>query len=155
MAHKHGRCVIPTVALVKLRETLPEPEWCPFGGAGEGGGGAYTTLFFFHCLRAMFPLVPSAGSHQETEIHQELTSPFNRANNELPQKGQPSLSQTPFLRRCGSGEGGRDEGAGGWVWPVQMKVRAGAVNHGHTWRPPSELLSGLARFNTVWMLHKL
>lgn len=74
MAYKHDHCVIPTVARLKPRETLPEPEWSPLGG---------TTLFFFHCLDSMFPLVESAGSNQETEIHEKLTSSFYRSNNEM------------------------------------------------------------------------
>ena len=46
-------------------------------------GGGETTLFFFHCLNSMFPLGPSTGSEQESEIHEKLTSSFYRSNNEM------------------------------------------------------------------------
>lgn len=115
MAYKHGHCVIPTVALLKQRETLPEPEWSPLGGG--------TTLFFFHCLNSMFPLVPSAGSNQETEIHEELTSSFYRTNNgtSCQSKDDHHSHRSFFLSSSGRGQV-----AGGSS--VQMKIRAGKVN---------------------------
>ncbi len=96
MAYKHGHCVIPTVVRLKPRETLPEPEWSPLGG---------TRLFFFHCLDSMFPVVSSAGSNQETEIHENLTSSFYRSNNEMSSKSKDEHPSHCFSCGQALGEG--------------------------------------------------
>lgn len=110
MGYKHKHCVIPTVALVKPRETLPESERRPRGGG----------LIFFHCLSAALFLVPSAGSDQEAEVREKLTGSFfffksQQQRNKLPERSQPSfITNGLFLASAGSS--------------VQMESEAGDVN---------------------------
>lgn len=110
MGYKHKHCVIPTVALVKPRETLPESERRPRGGG----------LIFFHCLSAALFLVPSAGSDQEAEVREKLTGSFffkNPSNKEMSCQSEvnhPSSPMAFFLASAGSS--------------VQMESEAGDVN---------------------------
>lgn len=121
--------VLFTVVLVKPRETLPEPERSPLGGG--------TVLFFFQCLNSMFPLVPSAGSNQETELHEELTSSFYRTNNATScQSKGDHPSHGSFYLSLGGGGGGR------WPEGHQFKWKSGLgkwKNCSHTWIPLNEV----------------
>lgn len=106
-AYKHDHCVIPTVALLKPRETLPE------SAVGGWGGRVDNALFL--------PLVPSAGSDQETEVREKLTGSFflsGQQRNKLPERSRPSFSQMPVELWRGQVARGSS---------VQMKTKAGNV----------------------------
>lgn len=105
MAYKHNHCVIPTVALVKPRETLPESERSPLGGARQRS--------FSFTVSA-----PRSGSNQEVEVREKLTgSFFTPSNKEISCQSEvnhPSSQMPFFLASRGSS--------------VHMKTKAGEVN---------------------------
>lgn len=102
------------MALLKPRETLPESEWSTL--LAEGGRQRSFSL------SAAFPLVPSAGSNQETEVREKLTGSFflaRQQRNKLPERSRPSFSQIPVKLSRGQVAGGSS---------VQRRTKVGNVN---------------------------